>query len=322
MEPCRIIDYAVEWRDKFRTYLQQTFPSYTKAYIDYCIDCSSGRVPSKIVLDENDKIVGCQLYYCTTVMIKDEEMPTHWGHDTYLDKEYRGTFGLDFVLYLNQFKGFGLGLTSVNNKILTKQKKRFLDGVYTYYLINCFLPLSPFQRLFGITPQLYDKEILKVGRYVFRRIYDAKDMTIPNRGYWLKDIFDVDFIRDESFLNKRFIQNNVHKYLLYSMENEGEKCYFIVRKTRYHGVPAVTLCDFRYNNPDLVNVILKAFRKIAIKSTVGVLLFVCGDTFVEKCVSKTVNYKSHLDFVVNKKVSSDMSFCITGADSDADFLKE
>lgn len=322
MEDCKFINYSEDWRDKLRAYMLKTFPSYTEAYIDYCLDCSSGATPSIMVLNEHNDIVGCQLFYCTKVLIQGEEMDTHWGHDTYLDKEYRGAFGLDFVLYLNRFIGFGLGLTSINNKILHKKKAGFMDGTYSYYSITRKVVFTPFQMLFGVSPKLYDKDELKVENYVFHRIYDAKEMTIPNNGFWLKNILDVDFIRDEAFLNNRFLHNNVHSYYLYSMDYKGETCYFVFRGTKYRNMPAITLCDFRYSNPELSTVILKAFWRIAVKSNIGILLFVGGDTNIDKNMSKVMlKYKLPMDFVVHIKVKTDMTYCVTGADSDVDFLK-
>ena len=124
MGQIQIIDYSDEWRSKLRDYLKKTFLSYSEAYIEYSLDHSTDRVPSKIVINSGGEIVGCHLYYCTKAIIKGEEIETQWGHDTYLNKDYRSSFGLDFMLYIHSIKGFGVGLSGINKKIQTKRHCR------------------------------------------------------------------------------------------------------------------------------------------------------------------------------------------------------
>lgn len=319
----KIIDYSVEWRDKLRRYMINRFPIHSEAYIGYCLDHSTDRIPSKLVINDNDDVVGCHLYYCTKVLVKGVEVETHWGHDTFLDKEYRAERGLDLMLSINSVKdGFGLGLTDINSKLQKKLRNIFFEGVYTYYMISWKAFLSPFQKYFGDHSALYKKEDLKVGKHVFRRIDDAETMTIPNNGYWFNGSRDIDFIRDASFLNQRFVKNKVHKYYLYACKENDDICYFVVRKVMFKGFPALTLSDFRYTNPKMVPLILRAVKKYAAQSQLGIILFICGDKNIDKNMEGKLHYrKDNNIFIGYRGLTSDMSYCITGADADADFLK-
>ena len=129
MGTCRIEDYSDKWFDSLYLYIKKTFPLYTDSYIDYCLVKSKERLPSLIVLNDKDEIVGCHMYLCTKAIVNGEIIDTQWGYNTYLDPEYRSTIGLDLILLMNSRRGFGLGLTEINNKIQKKLKKVFFKGV-------------------------------------------------------------------------------------------------------------------------------------------------------------------------------------------------
>jgi hypothetical protein len=322
MEHCRIINYSKEWRDRLRSYMVSRFPIHTEAYIDYCIDHSDNHVPSKLVLNDEDAIVGCHLFYATKVMLNGEVQDTLWGHDTLVDEAYRAEAGWPLVLSIQAVKGrFGLGLTEMNIKIHKQLKFVFFEGVYTYYTITRKVFLTPFQKRCPDRIRLYDKETLKVGKHLFRRVLDAETLTIPCNGFWFNGSRDIDFIRDALFLNDRFVRNRVHNYYMYACEEEGDVCYVVVRQASYRGLPALTLCDFRYSNAAMVPLILRAAKKLAVKSQLGIVLFVCGDVNVDNAMKRTLHFKKPMAFVGNRKLSADMTYCITGADSDADFLR-
>lgn len=323
MSGSRIIDYTESWRSQLRHYLQVTFPTYSEAYIDYCLDRSNERIPSKMVINESGNVVGCHLYYCTKACICGEVIDTQWGHDTYLDKEYRAEMGLDLMLLTHSIKGFGLGLTDVNEKLQKKLKKVFFQGTNNYYTITWSIFLTPFQRAFHTRPNLFDKEYISVGEYVFKRVYDASEITIPNDGFWFKKERDIDFIRDADFINQRFIKNKVHNYEVYAFQDNGITSYFVVRTSMFLGLPVLLLSDFRYfgGQDDLAEIILKATKKIAAKSKIGVVIILCGDELMDKAIKKGIYRARPYDFVSSMRVKSDMTYIVTGADSDGDFLK-
>lgn len=317
----KIIDYSSEWHDKLITYLKKIFPTYLDSYIEYCIHHSTDRVPSIIVINDNNDIVGCHLYFCTKALIKGEIVDTQWGHDTFLDPEYRAEIGLDLILRTIATKSFGIGLTDINEKIQKKLKAVFFKGVYTYYTITRKVLYSPFQALFHIEPKLYDEDSLSLGGYRFHRVKKVEELEIPNRGFWFNGMNDIEFVRDDSFLKERFLDNKVHKYIMYTYKHLDDNCYFVVRKTHYRGMPALTLSDYRYTNADMIKLILDATKKIARKSNIGIILFVSGDHNLSESIKGTLYYGSPIDFVANNKMVYGMTFCITGADSDADFFK-
>ena len=162
-----------------------------------------------------------------------------------------------------------------------------------------------------------------MGEFEYALIHDVNGIRIPNDGFWFKEYRNIDFIRDADFLRKRFFDNDVFPYQVHSLNSNEKAAYFVVRQTRYHGYNALTLCDFRYSNNEekILKSILHAVRKIANQSNIGIILFVCGDTNMEKALKNTVHHKTKITFVSGMKVQADMSYCITGADSDADFLK-
>lgn len=304
--------------------MTKTFPDYSDAYIEYCLDHSSDRIPSKLVLNENNEIVGCHQYYCTKAIVRGEEIETQWGHDTYLNKEYRSSFGLDFMLYTHSIKGFGVGLTGINEKIQKKLKKVFFKGCFNYYLINWKFLFSLIQRCFHKQPDIADINKINVDKTTFFRVFNAHDITVPNKGYWFKGYRDIDFIRDEDFLKERFFNNEVFDYFIFASLTTTNPCYFVVRKSSFRGYPALTLCDFRYSNDDsrLAKNILDAVLKLAIKSNFGIVFFVCGDVNLDCATKGRLCYKTKMDFVSGLKLSADMSFCLTGGDSDGDFQKK
>lgn len=321
MEQCRIIDYSEEYRSLLRDYLYKTFPEYSREYIEYLLDTSAGNVPSIMVINEKDEVVGCHLYYCTKVMLRGNVSETHWGYDTFLEPDYRAEIGLELMLRINATIGFGIGLTEINSKIQKKLKAVFFSGVYTYYTASWKFYLSPFQLLFGSEPKLFEKDVIRTGNYTFKRIRSVDELEIPNEGFWLGGKFDIEFVRDSTFIKDRFLENTVHPYLLFANINKEEPCYFVVRKTRYRGFPALTLCDYRYTTPKMVSIILRAVKKIACKSNLGIILFVSGNQDMDEAMKHTIHYASPIDFVSNNKKIAGMSFFVTGADSDADFLK-
>ncbi len=323
MDTCKIVDFSEEWREKLRFFMRKTFPNYSNAYIEYCLDNSSGRVPSKIVVNSKDEVVGSHLYFCTKVKVNGEVIETQWGHDTYLEKEYRAAIGLEFMLMTQKYKGFGIGLTEINKKVQMKLKKVFFKGVFTYYLVSPKLIMSPFQKLFHKEPVLKVEEPIIIDGCVFSRVNNIDELTIPQDGFWFEGCRDIDFIRDKEFIKKRFLDNNVFQYYIYAHNSIDKSCYFVVRRANYRGVPALTISDFRYSgeSDNTISLIIKAVRKLAIRSNIGIILFVCGDKNIEGYLKNRLHYKTKMDFISRLNLNENMSFCVTGADSDADFLK-
>lgn len=299
--------------------MSRKFPDYPSEYFEYCLDHSSGRVPSILVENGNGEIVGCHQYFCTKALFKGEVMETQWGHDTYLNEEYRKEVGVDFLLARKKIPSFGVGLTEINAKMRKLMKSVFLKGVYNYYTITPLVVCSPFQRIFHSKKHVKDVDIIKVNGYSFKRVYSPKEMTIPDGGFWFKGYNELDFIRDAEFLNYRFFNCKVHDYKVYA----SKESYFVVRESFYRGMPAMMLSDFRYNPANSVSAetLLKAVRKLAVKSGYGILYFVCGDKNVEKFFHRKIHFKTSMDFITSYKISPETTYTLSGGDSDAEFLK-
>ena len=318
MEELKIVDFTQDWRCGLRDYMRKTFPEYSDSYIDYCLDNSTGTVPSKLVVTGNGEVVGCHLYYCTKAMINGEEVETQWGHDTYLDEEYRKIIGVDFAIVRRDIPAFGVGLTDVNKKMSKLMKRIFLKGTYLYYALTPWIIFSPFQKMFHLNNAVAAGESIKVKGKVYRRVTDVRDLDIPNGGYWYKDCHNLDFKRDKEFLERRFLKCKVHEYILYSSGNS----YFVVRKSSYRGMPAIMLSDFRYDpkEENSITYLMHAVRKFAIKSHVGIVRFVCGDSEVEDYMKGRLHHKTPLDFITSYKDLKDATYTLCGGDSDADFV--
>ena len=320
MEGCKIIDYTVEWKDRVKTFMNKNFPLYSDAYIEYSLSHSTGKIPSKLVINNNNEVVGSHFYYCTKVLIKGEEIETQWGHDTFLDSKYRQEIGTEFALMRKHIPAFGIGLTEVNKKLNKLMKRVFLKGVYNYYTITPYVVVSPFQSINRKKKRIVEDRDIVVEGNTYKRVYSSEEINIPNNGFWYKDFYDIDFIRDKEFLDNRFFKNSVHDYLVFASEDS----YFVVRNSVYRGIPAIILSDFRYN-PRIHNSaysLLRAVRKLAGISRIGIVYFVCGDKRIEEFFHNKLHYKTPLDFISSyNKLSSESSYSLCGGDSDAEFLK-
>ena len=318
MEELKIVDFTAKWRCGLRIYMRKTFPDYSDSYIDYCLDHSTGKVPSKIVVNGEGDVVGCHLYYCTKAMINGEEVETQWGHDTYLNEDCRKEIGAEFAIIRRDIPAFGVGLTMVNKKMSKLMKRVFLKGTFLYYTVTPCILCSPFQKAFHLKKEIKAKERIKVKGKVFSRINDVEELEIPNGGYWYKDEHNLDFIRDREFLKKRFFECKVHDYFVYS----SGLSYFIVRKSSYRGMPAMMLSDFRYDpkEKDSAVHLMQAVCKLAVSSHIGIIRFVCGDSMIEEYMRGKLHHKTSLDFVTSYKDVKDDTYTLCGGDSDADFI--
>lgn len=327
----KIIPLSEEYRIPLTAYMCIKFPSYSPKYIAYDIDeaikGNQERATSFIVINDNHKIVGCHLSYNTKAWIKGKEVSAIWGHDTYLDSEYRREVGMDFILEISAYKyGFGVGLTEINYKIQKLIRSNiFVDGVRKYCVLNSWIlwrKVLNFLRISSKAPILPSS--IHVKDKTFIQCHTPKDIAILNGGYWNKDICEVDFIRDEAFLNKRFFQNPVHQYFVYTLKDE--RCYFVLRPVIFKGVYVLMVVDFRYDysKPELIRWIFKAAQIVCNKKRLGAILFTTSDNHVKTLFKNNKKSKSYpVAFVGGKKniTSNNSLIFLTAADSDDEFHK-
>lgn len=327
----QFIPLSDEYRSSLAEYMHKIYPSFTNDYIEYNINegilGNQERTSSFIVLDENKTIVGCHLSFSTKAWIHGKELPVVWGHDTYLDSEYRREIGLDFVLEIAAIKnGFGLGLSDINVKIQKKMRAAVLiDDARKYCIISPWIIWRKCQSLFKISSKFpVLPTTISIGNNTFVQCKTAEDISIPNNGYWNKDICEVDFIRDKDFLNKRFFQNPVHTYTVYTIE--GESCYFVIRPILFRGFYALMLADYRYEytRPIFVHVMYKAIIKLCNKNKFGAVLFTTNDNHLKDLINGFIIYRSYpVVFVGGKEnlTSKDSFVLLSAADSDDEFHK-
>ena len=327
----KIIPLAAEYTATLAVYMHKKFPLYSKEYISFDIDeainSNKETATSFIAIDDDRNIVGCHLSYSTRAWIHDNEVTAIWGHDTYLDSEYRRELGMDFVLESTSYKyGFGMGLTDINTKIQKLVRSTiFVDGVRKYCVLSPWILWRKVQSILKAptsVPSL--PSVIHIADKSFTRCQYPKDIQIPNKGYWNKDICEVDFIRDEEFLNKRFFLNPVHQYYVYTLKNES--CYFVLRPVLFKGVYALMVVDFRYDNtmPTQIELIFKAAKKVCNQKRLGAILFTTSDKNVKSIFDNNKLCRSYpVAFVGGKKIitSKDSTVFLTAADSDDEYHK-
>ena len=327
----KIIPLSAEYTATLAVYMHKKFPLYSKEYISFDIDeainSNKETATSFIAIDDDRNIVGCHLSYSTKAWIHDNEVTAIWGHDTYLDSEYRRELGMDFVLESTSYKyGFGMGLTDINTKIQKLVRSTiFIDGVRKYCVLSPWIlwrKVQNFLKAPTSAPSL--PPLIHISGKSFTKCQYPKDIQIPNKGYWNKNICEVDFIRDEEFLNKRFFLNPVHQYYVYTLKNES--CYFVLRPVLFKGVYALMVVDFRYDNtmPTQIGLIFKAAKKVCNQKRLGAILFTTSDKNVKSLFDNNKLCRSYpVAFVGGKKnvTSKDSIVFVTAADSDDEYHK-
>ena len=327
----KIIPLSAEYTATLAVYMHKKFPLYSEEYISFdieeAINSNKETVTSFIVLDDNQNIVGCHLSFSTKAWIQDKEVTAIWGHDTYLDSEYRRELGMDLVLEIAAYKyGFGMGLTDINTKIQKLIRSNiFVDGVRKYCVLSPWIiwrKIQSFLKTPISVPSL--PSVIHIADKSFTKCQSPKEILIPNNGYWNKGICEVDFIRDEEFLNKRFFQNPVHQYIIYTLKDES--CYFVMRPVLFKGVYALMVVDYRYDNtkPEQIRLIFKAAQKVCNQKRLGAILFTTSDKNVKSLFDNNKLCRSYpVAFVSGKKniTSKDSIVYLTAADSDDEYHK-
>ena len=328
----RIIPLSEQYKSKLINYMHKVFPSFSEAFIQYDVnEAIKGQKTKKlsfIAVNEKDEIVGCHMNFLTKAWIKGEEKVIAWGHNTYLDEEYRRQVGMDLILEIVSFQyGFGYGLTDINFKIQHLIKTNiFINGLRKYCKINKWYLWSNICKLLKIKRQIPPTlpSAINYGQESFHLCEDAKEIIIPNRGFWYKDICEVDFIRDYDFLNKRFFQNPVCKYYTYT--NLDRNCYFVIRPIIYQGMIGIQIADIRYKSsqPEQAKIIHHSIEKLCSNIHAGVLLFTTSDKTIKSMYEHDRLCKSYpVALICHKKhvSSAEANIIVNAADSDDEFYK-
>lgn len=347
MSDIRIIQYSSKYYWELSLYIKKIWPDRKTEYIDYCLKKTCGSEGDAqhhlLVLNEEDRIVGCHLFFFTKAMIYGKESPVYWGHDTFVDEEYRGDVGMMLMLEVQSIPHFGMGLSDVNAKIQRVLKSTFFKELVLYGTVNSFFICSFVRLVMKKKSSCFTCFVhpgqLKMGKWYFDEIKDATVLNIPNRGYWCKGHMDIDFIRDYDYLSTRFFHSFNTYYFYHLLTRESfDSCYFVVRPIIYKNMPALSIVDFRYDpeHPEQYSLILKAVDRIAKLNKIGLVLHVtnignqkpliksfCGLTVLSffpllLCRTQGIEYIATTSCHLPDSATS----LVTGADSDYDFLRQ
>lgn len=326
----KLISYSSDYYEAFKTYYKKNWPERNIGYYDYMfgigLDAANDVHENILAVDDENNIIGCQLYLPTRALINGVDTRILWSHDTLIDEAFRGDLGMEFMLVHKDTHVFGAGLSLINYKIQKRIKTPFLGTEQSYILLNSMSPFSLASCLFkrGKRKELKEIDTVTANGHEFKRVTDIKELTIPHGGYWFGVESDVEFIRDAHFIEKRFL-HNFNKYDLYAHTGKdgNTDMYFVVRLTYRKGFPVLSIIDFRYNKnkeSDL-KIILKAASKLARINNIPFTLL-CTTMFVDKSLY-TFKLKENKCAAVlgpkKLKFKNPSSIVFTMADADADF---
>lgn len=329
MKEFQIIEYNSNYKEKLNQYFHKIDPDFSDQYIEFIVDQAideEGKYPAFLVVNEKDDIVGCQMYYYNKAKIHGNIEPLLWGHDTFLDEDYRKYAGLDFILKTYTRVSYGIGISPVNKKILKKTKAAFWN-INNYYFFNIFIIWNLCQRLLQVKKSLSLNKIneIKIGNQTFELAEKVLDLKIPNNGFWNDDDVEADFNRGVKFMDYRFFNNPIFKYQVYHLNNYSEKddCYFVVRAIYHKEMKTLCIVDYRYdvNKKEQLRLILKAANHIAKKNRCGMIHLLTSDKNIETAIKNKFHIKKPGDFAIPKKYKFNINRNIiaTTADADGDY---
>ena len=331
----KIINYSSAYYDKLCDFVKKHFPNSRIEYLDYRLSkIPYNREQTKInllVVNDQDDIVGMELFFPTKALISGVEYDVYWGHDLILDSQYRGCgLGKELMIKVSLIKNkFGLGLSDISARIQNKIGVNFISVMSSYIWITPEIWRVPLYKTSFLS---YPKKVIKFPTqvtfkcYNFALITSLNDIAIPNSGYWFKGKLDVEFIRDEHFLQNRFI-DNFNQYYLYAL-NRGDMtlAYFCVRVVVINKLPRLVVVDYRYNANDdsLLQIILRVVFNLGRVMHFPLIMIETNQDIKKYCSSPFIfqRGKGRL-FTANStwgKSASSLKSIVTLADSDADFL--
>lgn len=327
MEEYRIINYEEKFSSKLRTYLKTIHSELSEEYISFCVDnlIRNDNSPSLLVIDREENIVGCHLFFFSEMMKRGQTNEVLWGHETYLNKECRKYIGLDFVLKIKKYKGAGIGLSEINTKIQNKLHGNFLEGLYQYIIPSFYIFKTVFWRIFKIKPSisLSAPNVIDVKEGKFILVQKPEAFQEYNNGYWCNGHVDADFKRGRDYISYRFF-NNVKKYYVYQLmtRQNTANCYFVVRPIIYKGFQMLSVVDYRYRmGEENFNTVLKAAEKIALRNKIGALYLMSSDPYLQN--NKRIKYTSvkWSTQIITSRIEKKESYLVTSAEADVDFQK-
>jgi len=330
-----IVNFKQEYYEELLAFSKKIWPHKSEDYLKYRLlqipEHINDNSNNLLVLNDESRIVGCTLYFPTKARINGKEEKVFWGHDMFVEEQYRGAAGLLLIIEMcNISTAFGFGTTDINFKIQKELGTRFIGVTNQYVIFNFWsfkLPLFKI-KLLGI-PTL-DKfnfpDELKIRNYLFKKVSSVNELNIPNNGYWSDPEIDIEFVRDEHFIKNRFFENFT-KYYFYILKHdnpsEPDECYFVVRPSIEGDFLVLSIVDFRFNfkKPEQYKLILKAASKLGRRNKFPLVTLRTSIEFsrfnLYPLIFRTGS-KEHI--VTNFPIEKNISLFVTNADADIDFL--
>jgi hypothetical protein len=225
---------------------------------------------TNIIIDENDNVVGQNIFYALKYYFYGVMHDSLWGMDLIIEEKLRkDAWGLDLIQYgLHKSQSFATGSGPVALKI-NLALGCFLIGEIKKYvkIVNPLLGLTSLFR--GNVPSKRFPNDIMVGKgQKFLRISDKYNLFNKATAY-NADL--LEFARDESFLKWRFF-SGLHDYAFYKSQDSDN--YFVLRTFVMHHITAMELVDYRCDasSPDEFDAILSASLKITKKLLLPIIV--------------------------------------------------
>ncbi len=277
------------------------------------------RTKQLIVRNDKNSIVGCNLFIKTRAYILDHDEEIYWSNSTYLDPSYRASCGMKLMMKTEERTNvFGFGLTEINEKLQHLLGNFFLgkSEAYLIHIPHSDLKCSARRTNFCI-PKYFEVDGLK-----WKRIMHSSELHYPNGGYWNKNNLAIDFVRDEDFIQKRFL-NHYREYYIYAPVQSEYSAYFVWRFIHQNDSTALYLVDYRFpiDTPKQMESILNALTYLASLNNIQ-RVFVFTTIGLPQIGYKTTIYGSPSLIVTNCTVFSNPQIFVTPADSDCELWLE
>ncbi|HNW56142.1 MAG TPA: hypothetical protein PLR88_00075 [Bacteroidales bacterium] len=330
-----VVHFEEKYYEKLLAFSKKLWPEKPEEYLKFRLfdfpEDNKDVENNLLVINDDGEIIGCILMFVTKARIYGKEVKVFWGHDLIVEERYRGEASLYLMVESGEIKPmFGFGASEINKRIQKELGTPSAGWAKLYLIFNFWTFKAPLIKLKILSCKKKDNlklpQTLIAGKHKFEKVDSVKSLKIPENGYWSNSDMDIEFVRDEHFLDKRFF-NNLTDYTLYKLENnetnKPDECYFVVRSSIEGGFPVLSVVDFRFNiqKPEQYKAILKAASKLGRSNRFPLVTF-----------RTSVDYKK-IDFfpfvcrtgkaeiiTTNFEYEGSLRFFVTNADSDSDFL--
>ena len=274
---------------------------------------------TQIIVRNNGQIVGCNLFLSTSASIGNRVYRIRWSHCTFLEQSFRAEAGLPLFSYSCSVTNvFGFGLTPINRRLHKLIGSHFFPPSHGYHLV---ISTDSDKQAVSIP------NVVIAGDSIFQRVFHANEIRCPNNGYWNIAENRIDFVRDNVFINNRFIDTPIN-YLLYkrsTSNSKNDEGYFVIRIRDTHKGKSIFLVDYRIENgqnresffADIICAIYEIARAICISHC---FIFTTETDLIERCGYNLLPYGEDSDIVSNILGIDKYQTCVTPADSDSDLI--